>query len=587
MKRKLISFDAFKKIEENSLTNTQQELVKAEEVLAKTLGVDELKLFSFGESDVTYQTSDGNFIHAVYTIDNGSVILENVELLVVEEESEKNAAKQVLRNLVDSILENKTAEADKCFESYFRMPCVKRTIVIEGAAGKPSPLKGHKQPPALVALRTRKRKESIAKMSPSERKKLGRKPKKGKNPFKLFAKKTAPKKMKEWANLCENVLGYVDFQSYGPIARQSAVKTDDLGNVTAVRIPTEAKRNEAKVLSLGYKTMDTELKVLRGKMKTISENQTFVKAMADLKRYNNISDTKGLEETLEAIVARFPDLLYISEAELAQQIAVALETARVTNYDDNTCFFMAEAILRTAHHAYTDRVRKIGVLGGATTDVTAECKSCKDSYQEFAKVSDALFTQLDESEENELRIFADLYKALNEVHKLAVEANDEATRIEVADFMQECAQVLNRKAGINMELAESIADYLSDLMEGDEGAYWNGSVEVDALGDHSMTKWNAKQAAVASNNTGHFSSPAPVSDGKNADMAPEHGLGNLASGDTWPDVKNPYLLPSMMPKMKEKNVADDDGLGEDQSKDTWPNLSNPMSLKPVSPKPVV
>ena len=584
MKRKLISFDAFKKIEESSLTKTQQELVKAEEVLARTLGVDELKLFSFGESDVTYQTTDGNFIHAVYTIDNNSVILENIELLVIEEESERSSAKKILNDLVDNILENKVAEADQLFETYFNLPCIRRTIVSEGT--KVSPLKGHKQSAALIAKRTAARSRTLSLMSPSKRKAiLGKK----KKPFKLFFKKMSEKKMKDCATVAENVLGYIDFQQYGPTLNESAVRTDDQGVVTAVRIPTEAKRNEAKVLSLGYKTMDTELKVLRGKLKHINEDQTFVKAMADLKRYNNISDNKALEETLEAIVSRWPDLLYISEAELAGQIAAALETANVKNYDDRTCAFMAEAILRTAHHAYTDRVRKIGVLGGAKTDVTAECKNCEDACKSFSAVSESLFAQLDESEENELRIFADLYTALNEVHRAAVEANDEATRIEVADFMKECAAIVNRQSGINMELAESIADYLANIFEADEGSNWDTGVEVDALGNHSMTKWNAKQAAVASNNTGMWKSPAPVSNGKSYSdgLESEAGLGNVASDATWPDVKNPYLLQSQMPKMKEKNVADEDGLGASDGDKTWPNLDNPLALKPVMPKPVV
>ena len=41
MKRKLISFDAFRKIEESSFTNAENELIQAEEVLAKTLGVEQ------------------------------------------------------------------------------------------------------------------------------------------------------------------------------------------------------------------------------------------------------------------------------------------------------------------------------------------------------------------------------------------------------------------------------------------------------------------------------------------------------------------------------------------------------------------
>jgi len=610
MKRTLISFDKFKQIEENSLTKAQQELIEAAESLAKTLGLDGLELHTYSESDVTYQAADGNFIHATYTVTDNEVILEDIEMLVIEEETEKNAARETLSQMIDNILENKEHEANNLFENYMGMPFVRRELMVNEAfkvtvskpTGKRSPLKGRKQDRSLVAKRTRARNKTLATMSAGERKKLGRhrdtaKSKLGGsvNPrWRVYARKLKPKTMKEWFNMCENVLGYIDFKSNGTILSEAAIRTDERGNVVALALPTQNKRNEGKILSMNYKTLDTELKVLRGSMKKISEDQVFVKAMADLKRYNNISDNTSLEETLEAIVSRWPNLLYISENELSEQIALALESASVSNYDDNTCSFMAEAILRTAHNAYTDKVRKLAQLAGASSDVTAECRDCEDSYKEFAAVSQNLFDQLDESTQNELRIFSDLYKALHEVHRIAAETGDEATRIEVADFMRECASILNGNSDTDMELAESIADYLADLLEAaEESEGWDHGVEVTASGDHSMTKWNAKQAHVASNSTGGWKDAAPVSDGKDydrghADDMGHSGMSNMASDDTWPNMSNPYVPKAIVPKMREKNVADDsDALGDDVHKDTWPNLSNPLSPKPVMPKPVV
>ena len=57
MKRKLISFEAFKNLEEGSLTRSEQELINAEDVLGKTLGVD-VELHCYGESDVTYKSNN-------------------------------------------------------------------------------------------------------------------------------------------------------------------------------------------------------------------------------------------------------------------------------------------------------------------------------------------------------------------------------------------------------------------------------------------------------------------------------------------------------------------------------------------------
>jgi hypothetical protein len=406
---------------------------------------------------------------------------------------------------------------------------------------------------------------------------------------KAIMAKAKPSVVKEWHSLTENVLGYIDYVNNGNIVRESSIRTDNRGNVVAIAVPTIEKRNEGKILNMGFKTMNTELKVIRKNMKKISEDQNFVKAMSDLKRYNNISDNNALEETLEAIVSVWPDILFVTETELSEQIGIALDSANISNFDDSTCSFMAEAILRTAHNAYTDKVRKIGNLAGAKNDVTAECQNCKDSYRDFSEVSQNLFDQLDESLENEINIFTDLYRALNEAHRIAVETGNEATRIEIADFMRECSAIINRGAVPDLELAETIAGYISDLTESEEG--WDHDVEVNSTGDHSMTKWNAKQSSVSSNNTGNWRDAAPVSDGKtyNKGYADEMGhgaLGNTASSDTWPDIKNPYVPKFIAPKVKEKSISSEDGLGDDQFQNTWPKLNNPLSPKPVMPKMV-
>jgi hypothetical protein len=66
-----------------------------------------------------------------------------------------------------------------------------------------------------------------------------------------------------------------------------------------------------------------------------------------------------------------------------------------------------------------------------------------------------------------------------------------------------------------------------------------------------------------------------------------HGaLGNTASSDTWPDIKNPYVPKFIAPKVKEKSISSEDGLCDDQFQNTWPKLNNPLSPKPVMPKMV-
>jgi hypothetical protein len=222
--------------------------------------------------------------------------------------------------------------------------------------------------------------------------------------------------------------------------------------------------------------------------------------------------------------------------------------------------------------------------------VTAECKTCEDAYKEFKIVADKFYEQLDESDNADLKVFVDLFKALHEVHRIAGETGDEATKAEVENYMQECADVLNREKAIDLDLAESIANYLHGLVEANiSGAddNWdvsNSDVHSTINGDNPRMAWAAKVGdAVPSKFPGDWGDEAPVSDGKSykgglADEMRNRSWGNINSDDTWPNIKNPYTpKPFGDYKMKEKSAVDD---GENdwsrfQSNDTWPNLKNP------------
>lgn len=612
MKRKLISFDVFKKIEEGSISTAQYELVGAEEVLSKTLGVDELKLHCFGESDVTYQSLDGSFVHANYKINKEQLVLESIESLVIEEDSEKKVARNVLVSMVESLLDNNESKASEQFESYLSLPVVRRDLVVsEGfnvtvgkPSGKHSALYGKKQDRGLVAKRIREMKKTkkkltaapslrsaVAKKRATAAKKLGG----ANNPrWRTYARKVKPTTMKEWSVMCENVLDYIDYKEFGPTIKESLVQHDDRGNIVAVAMPTLQKRNEGKILSFNWKTLDHEVKTQRAKIKKLAEDTNFCKAMADLKRYNNISDNSALEETLEKIVTYWPDVLYLTQPELAEQIGLALEVAAIKNFDDQTCDFMAEGILRMAHHAYTDRVRKITNLAGASADATTESTDDKDAYANFRHVCAEFYPQLDENDAAELKVFADLYKALHEVFRVASETGDEATRSEVGNYLHNCESILNRESQPDLSLAETIANYLFDLAEANvEGAKdtWdvsNSDVYTTVSGDHpQMAKLAKVTNAVPSNFPGDWGDKAPVSDGKSykngeAEEMRNRSWSQYANDETYPDLKNPYVPKSPWDvgsyKMKGEESAATAGTSDWsrwQSNDTWPNLKNP------------
>jgi len=592
MKRKLISYDALKKMEEASISKIQEQLVNAEEILANVLEAEQLELVFFNESEAVYKTLDQDYIRASYKLDDSGLSLENVEELVVDEDSEKNESKKLISSLIDDLIENKEEEAGAKLAEYLNLPGVKRSITegykvkISNPRGRRSKLKNKRQPRSLVRKR-------IVAMMKTKRKRKGMKSR--------FKTLTAPAKrrlkgmsnprarsyvvstMKEWNSLTENVLGYVNHKEMGPFYKECTVNHDDNGNVVAVKIPSDLKKNEGKILSFDWKTMDTEVKVLRNKAKKLCENEKFAKHVVEIKKHNNVSNNNGLETALENVVASFPEVLYLTQSEMAETVSSALEMAGARNYDDNTCEFISEAILRTAFDAYADRVSKIVNLTGVKLE-------SEDKYVEFKDVANKLYSYVDASEAGELKVFSDLYEALDSLKSLAESLGEKEIVSETTQLMQECIYVVNREQEPDVQLAEFVANYLRDIYESNLGSMdWEVmEPNVSATGDHPMVHAHAKKsyspASDAEDNSVVDAGRSPVSDGKTIkndldDELMSNAWGNVGGEDTFPSLSNPYVPSSMEFTMKgDKGVdKDSDDLGTHQSKDTWPNLNNPLA----------
>jgi hypothetical protein len=281
---------------------------------------------------------------------------------------------------------------------------------------------------------------------------------KGNSRWRVYARKV--KNMKEWNSLCENVFDYVLHNEYGPVTKNLKIEHDDRNNVVSVSIPTEQKRNEAKVQTLSWKNYDNEMKVLRGNVKRICENNEFCKAVAYLKKQNNVSNDQVLENTLEEIAQEWPDLIYLTQSELAENISTALESLNVSNYDDDICEFMAEGILLTIFENYSNRVEKIMTAAGRKIS-----ENSSDKYSEFKNTVEELYPQLDETEEKDVLVFSDLYKALKEVHDVAREIGDEATVIESSSYLKNCLEIINKNETPNVDLAGNIAEWIYEIVE--------------------------------------------------------------------------------------------------------------------------
>ena len=355
MKRKLISFDVFENIQNNSLSAAEIELVEAAPILAKSLDVTNLELLSYGPESALFESTDGTYINANYKIENNAVKFDNIEQLEIDNETEKTKSREKISALVEAILEGNDEKGNALFNDYLNMPSIKRTlkesvsVAVSTGKGKKSKFRGkHRaggKAAALKAARTRKKndrltspamKEKIKELRKAAEKKLGGKTfqtKKGQRSVRTYIRRGA-KQMMEWNNLCENVFGFVDYKEFGPALNESIANFDDNGNVTNVTVPNIKARNEAKILSFNWKTLGTDVKVLRSSAKTLSEDTNFCKAVADLKRHNNMADNSALEESLENIVSKWPSVLYLTQDELANTIKVSLETvnARMSLY---------------------------------------------------------------------------------------------------------------------------------------------------------------------------------------------------------------------------------------------------------------
>jgi hypothetical protein len=575
MKRKLISHEGFDKLNEGSFCVVENELAQAEDVISKVVGVKGLKLNCFNESTVIYETPSKTFLHANYKMNDKKIVLENIEELIIDEQSAKQKSKAIVSKMVEEMLQKNDAKANDLFKEYLSLPMVRKNLLES------------KAPPFVKKDKKDGKKDD-------EDKKNGFFGKKDddKKDKKFKFKKVAKKKIQEWSTLSENVLNYVDFHNFSPTMKDTKASHDEKGNVVALSIPNSHLRNEGKLLSFNWKVLDTEVKVLRSKAMNVTEDTNFSRAMSDLKKCNNLSDNKALETTLANVVQAWPHLIYLTQSELAAKISEALETAGETNYDDQTCEFMAEAILRTVVEAYSERASKIIRLSGTTIKDKSD-----DFYEDFQRVTKDFYKSIDESMKTEMQVFTDLYNALVEVYRTAQGESNEVVRSEANGFLHELKSVLEQESKPTLELAEQVASWLVNLVETNlEGNAWDvsNSPHMTIVGDHPQMAKNASKGYTPSSDfSGDWGDSAPVSDGKSykgnlANVMRNDSWGNWSSEETYPGLTNPYAkgVDATWTMKGEKGVdKETDGLVFDAEGDkTWPGLTNPYCPKAETPQ---
>jgi hypothetical protein len=565
MKRKLINYDVFKAIENNSIRQAEKELTENVDSIAKAIGRENIDLYTINENDATFTTDSGTLIHATYLVNDDSLILENIEELVVDQESQLNEGKKFLDEMVDKILEDRNDLASDAFSNYFSLPLI-RSNLQEGVINEAK--KGKKMPAWLLERFKGKKHKKHKKMSKREEKLGKHKNKRNKH----IGSKIPAKKLVEWNNLAKNILEFVDFKENG-FVNNFSVARDASGNVTSIKIPRSRLQNEAKILGFKWKTLNTEVMDQRDLSKCLGKNELWGKACADMKKFNAMSDGAKLEETIENVVAAWPHIIYLTESELANLIKDTLVSEGIRNFDDEVCQFIAEGVLRTAFDNYKDKVNGIYKLANVFES---------GDYDHFKLVSEALYDKLDEVRHAEETALSDLYKAVNEVASVAERHGDSTTKHEIGTILAGIENAIRTNAD-SVAVMEEAALLLKGTAETNlpMSGTWNVSdkVEDTITGEVPVLSKYAKEDGFPGK---YASTKAPfVSDGKNYR---KQGVDDLKSGyltmndkDVYPNVSNPYVPKAGDFKIHgEKTIdGDSDQLAHDGGNDTWPSLKNP------------
>jgi len=568
MKRKLIDYDVFKQIERKFLQTAEKELSEATDAIAAALGKDNMALFGITENEATFATDQGTLVHATYIVDDTKLLLENIEELVVDETSQINEGKSILDKMVDSILDDNKNAASDLFSSYFSLPYI-RVNLQEGVINEAKKHGKGKMPPQLLAYFKKKAAKKSHGKKDDKREELMKKHSSKK--MMNLSKKATAKMVKEWASVSKNVLDYVDFRTFGAPTLSETVK-DKLGNVVAIAIPRSQIKNEAKMLSFNWKTLNTNVMHQRDLMKMLAHNAHWGLACKDMKKCNAMSDASKLQETIENVVAAFPSVIYLTEGEIAKLISDTLVKEGVKNFDDDSCSFLAEGVLRTCYENYKDKVNQIFKLADMFES---------DSYEGFKRASEVMIEKLDEVANTEKMAFEDTYKALNSLAGLAEHFGDTSIKHEIAGFMGDIENALTGKKAFDLDVLEEAAAMLKAAANLPMSGDWHVSDKVG----HTVTgdvEAIAKYAKIDGTPGKYASTRSPfVSDGKSYD---KQGVEDLKQGyltqdgnDVYPNVKNPYVPKAGDFKIHgEKAIeSDSDVLGHDDGPDTWDKLKNP------------
>lgn len=594
MRRKLIKQESFDQIKKQSVKTAEQELLSAESVLAKALDKDFVRLHTFTESTVTYATPDSTFIHAGYQIDENNVTFNNIEELVIDRDSRKTKGRAILGEMIDAVLKDENGKAKDLFS--------KRLELVDWNEVKKSVHKDEKGGFALEDKAEHKKggdrfththetfgEKAAKERGESRKERTGEEGRTEAEKSHLVQRaKAAGHEVAEATKVALSVLDYADFMRNGPALAESIRKADNSGNVTDLRIPSSHARNESKLHAREWRSINEKVKSLRNEAANLASDHNFCKACSVLRRQNAFADREGLETVLENMASTWPSLIYITQNELAKLVAEALQTAGDSNWDDKTCAFMAEGMMRKVHESYSEKVAQILHLASAS-----KVKEGVEPYDHFQGVVEGFYPYIDQKFGLERSVFSDMHESLVAVYKKAERRGDADAMREAATYANEIADVLNNKVRPEVEIAEEAANWLVNIVETNlESGTWvvSNKPHMTLNGDHpDMAKKASHGYTPSKDASGDWKDPLPMISQDN--MSYKGGASEKARNSSWaspstggsdvfPKLKNPYVpKPFGDYTMKGEKGVDKEAEGQHWSTwrtaDVWPDLQNP------------
>jgi hypothetical protein len=280
-------------------------------------------------------------------------------------------------------------------------------------------------------------------------------------------------------------------------------------------------------------------------------------------------------------------VIYLAEKELAAVVKESLESVGAVNFDDETCSFLAEALLRTVHDNYVDTVAKVVKLAGAKVNENAG-----DAYSEFQRVAGEFYARIDEQAELEMQAFVDVYEALRQIHETAKEEDNADVAEMAAERLDSLLPIVTGKADADFEILGEAAEWLYDIVEASAPESWTPDTPVvKADGQHPELAKKGRHSQSPADMQGDTPSQHHTSDGKEvqgsaAKELANDGWSNIGGEGVYPSLDNPYVPKADMPKIVgEKDVDSDSGqLAHWGDSETWPNLQNPYVKASVKPE---